>query len=72
MATQARLPGTLPSPESARKSHAEAVKEERRVRKILKELRETMVEIKAELTAAEKKRVNAEDDLDAIDEGRRP
>lgn len=72
MATQARLPGTLPTPALARKAHAQAVFTERRALEQIEGLAAAMREARAALKLAAKARQTAEDDLDAIDAGRRP
>lgn len=69
---QARLPGTLPSPEEARKRHKEAVGREREAERMVSDLKDAMKEARAAITMARKARQAAEDDLDAIEAGRRP
>lgn len=72
MSTQPKLPGTLPSPAAARRAHAAAVKKVRIAEEQVEALKSAMKEARAALRLAEKERRAAEDDLDAIDEGRRP
>lgn len=69
---QARLPGTLPSPEEARRAHKEAVARERQAEKMIADFKDAMREARAGLAMARKARMVAEDDLDAIEAGRRP
>lgn len=72
MGTQPRLPGTLPSPPEARKNHARAVHHERQIQDQIATLAEGMRDLRKELKKAQEARRRTEDDLDAIDEGRRP
>jgi hypothetical protein len=72
VATQPRLPGTLPSPAAARRAHADAVHVVRLARQKIDALKAAMREAREALKLAEKARDTAEDDLDAIDAGRRP
>ncbi len=72
MGTQPRLPGTLPAPAIARKNHADAVKRVRMAEEAMDNLKAAMREARAAVKLAEKARRAAEDDLDAIDAGRRP
>lgn len=72
MGTQPRLAGTLPSPEVARKNHKTAVAMERTAKAKVDELSAALREMRAELRKATRARETAEDDLDAIEEGRRP
>lgn len=72
MGTQPRLPGTLPAPAVARKNHAQAVHKERQALEAIETLRAAMREARAALKLAADERRRAEDDLDAIDAGRRP
>lgn len=72
MATQPRLPGTLPTPAGARQAHARAVRTEREINARIETLKAAMREARGALATAAKARQTAEDDLDAIDQGRRP
>jgi hypothetical protein len=72
MATQPRLPGTLPAPAQARKAHAQAVQTERLALQKVEALRAAIREAREAVKLAAKARQTAEDDLDAIDAGRRP
>lgn len=72
MATQPRLPGTLPSPAAARKAHAASVAKEREALAAVENLRAAMREAREAVKLATAERQRAEDDLDAIDAGRRP
>lgn len=72
MGPQPRLPGTLPAPAVARKNHAAAVAKVRTAESQIENLRAAMREARAALKLAERERRAAEDDLDAIDAGRRP
>lgn len=72
MATQPRLVGTLPAPAEARKNHKLAVARVRAAEEIVDNLKDAMREARAALRKADKERRAAEDDLDAIEEGRRP
>jgi hypothetical protein len=69
---QPRLPGTLPAPAVARKAHREAVGKVRQAEEQIANLRSAMKAARDGLRLAERQRRAAEDDLDAIDEGRRP
>lgn len=69
---QPRLPGTLPSPAEARKNHRATVAAERAAQATVDELRAALADAKRALKKAGTARQTAEDDLDAIDEGRRP
>lgn len=71
MMAQPRLPGTLPSPEQARKNHKAAVKAEREAERTFEIHKEASRALRAALKDAQKQRQSAEDDLDAIEEGRR-
>lgn len=72
MATQPRLPGTLPSPAQARKAHADAVRTERQALQQLAGAMSVVRDCRAAVKEAQARRQTAEDDLDAIDAGRRP
>jgi hypothetical protein len=72
MATQPRLPGTLPTPAAARKAHAQTVRTVREIHARIETLKAAMREAREALRIADKAREAAEDDLDAIDAGRRP
>lgn len=72
VATQVRLPGTLPTSAAARRAHARAVATEREIIVRIETLRAAMREARSALGIAQKARQTAEDDLDAIDQGRRP
>lgn len=72
MGTQPKLPGTLPAPATARKNHAEAVKREREALRAVENLRDAMREARKAVKLAAAERARTEDDLDAIDAGRRP
>lgn len=72
MGTQPRLPGTLPSPVEARKAHARAVLTERHALQKVEALKAALREARGAVQLAAKARQTAEDDLDAIDAGRRP
>lgn len=72
MGTQPRLPGTLPTPAAARKAHKQAVARVRLAEQQIATLKSAMREAREALKLAEKERRTAEDDLDAIEEGRRP
>jgi ribosome recycling factor len=69
---QFRLAGTLPSPEEARRHHKVAVAKERAAEKIVANLKDAMREASAALKRAQAERRTTEEDLDAIEEGRRP
>jgi len=69
---QPRLPGTLPAPAAARKAHRAAVAREREAQTAVDNLKSAMRSAREALKLATKERQTAEDDLDAIDEGRRP
>jgi hypothetical protein len=69
---QARIPGMLPSPEDARRRHKAAVKAEREAEKNLGLWKESGKVHRDALKTARAHRLSAEDDLDAIEEGRRP
>ena len=69
---QPRLPGTLPTPAGARKAHKAAVAKEREAQQTVDNLKSAMKSARETLALAAKERRTAEDDLDAIDEGRRP
>lgn len=72
MAAQGRLPGTLPSPEQARRNHKVAVKAEREAQRAFDLHKEASRNLREALKDAKAQRQAAEDDLDAIEEGRRP
>jgi uncharacterized protein with von Willebrand factor type A (vWA) domain len=72
VATQPRLTGTLPSPEAARKQHKVAVAKERTAQGFVDNCSAALREAKAALKKAQAERRAAEDDLDAVEEGRRP
>lgn len=72
MGLQPRLPGTLPTPAVARKAHKAAVKKVREAESIVDNMRSAMRSAREALKLANKERATAEDDLDAIEEGRRP
>ena len=72
MATQPRLAGTLPSPEEARRRHKVAVKAVRVLEDDNEVAAESLKELRAALKKARAMLRSAEDDLDAIEEGRRP
>jgi hypothetical protein len=69
---QPRLPGTLPSPEQARKNHKSAVAVEREAEKNLALWKESGRVHREALKEARERRQAAEDDMEAIEEGRRP
>jgi hypothetical protein len=69
---QARLPGTLPTPAAARKAHKAAVAKCREAETIVDNMRSALRSAREALKLATKERVAAEDDLDAIEDGRRP
>ena len=69
---QIRLAGTLPAPEEARKHHKAAVAKERAAEKIVGNLKDALREANAALRRAQAERRGTEEDLDAIEEGRRP
>lgn len=68
---QHRLPGTLPAPEEARRQHKNAVAKVRIAEGHIEDLKDALKEARAALRSAERERRTAEDDLDAIEEGRR-
>jgi hypothetical protein len=70
--TQPKLPGTLPSPAIARKAHRDAVAKVREAEAHIENLKSAMRAARDARKLAEGQRRAAEDDLDAIDEGRRP
>lgn len=72
MGTQPRLPGTMPSPAEARKRHRLSVASERQAIDMEAAARAALREAVKARKEAEAARRSAEDDLDAIDEGRRP
>lgn len=72
MGNQHKLPGTLPSPVVAARNHREAVKKVREAETIVDNLKGATKEARAALKLATKSLRAAEDDLDAIAEGRRP
>jgi len=69
---QVRLAGTLPAPEEARRHHKLAVAKERQAEKIVANLKDALREANAALRRAQAERRTTEEDLDAIEEGRRP
>jgi hypothetical protein len=69
---QPRLPGTLPAPEAAWKAHADAVHHEREAEKAIDGLKDALRAAREALKQAQKDRRTAEDDLAAIEAGRRP
>lgn len=72
MGTQPKLPGTLPSPEQARKAHKLAVARVRQAEEQIAAVKERLREARAAWKLADAARRAAEDDMDAIEEGRRP
>lgn len=70
--TQPKLPGTLPSPAVAARNHRDAVKKVREAETIVDNLSRAAKEARAALKLSHKSLRAAEDDLDAIAEGRRP
>jgi hypothetical protein len=72
MGTQARLPGSMPSPHQARKNHKLAVAKERQAADMVDSAKAALGEAKAALKAAVAERQRCEDDMDAIEAGRRP
>lgn len=69
---QLRVPGTLPAPEEARKRHKEAVRIVRQLRADLEIAKESAAELRKSLRKAVKAVEACEDDLDAIEDARRP
>lgn len=70
--SQPRLPHTLPTPAAARAAHKKAVAAERLALETCENMRAAYREAKAALKKCQEMRRTAEDDLDAVEEGRRP
>lgn len=70
--SQPRLPGTLPTPAAARATHKRAVAAERGALETYENMRAALREARAALKKCQENRRSAEDDLDAVEEGRRP
>jgi len=69
---QPRLPGTTPNPEEAARRHGVAVKEVRDLEVQIEVARESVSDLRRALKKAAATLREAEDDLIAIGEGRRP
>ncbi len=68
---QPKLPGTTPPPEEARRRHKVAVKTVRDLEDRIEISAAAVKDLKAELKKANKILRSAEDDLDAIEDGKR-
>lgn len=70
--SQPRLPGTLPTPAEARRAQRKAIDKERDLESKIETLRESLKDLRRALGDARAERRRCDDDLAAIEDGRRP